>query len=271
MYATLKWTLHRIFRNKRTYIFLLVLAGCSILVSGGISRHWSKDFDVGLLNISYGVAFSTMEEFLDWYRPFQYQWLVSATGMTVLLPVLANLFPSFSSQEAAVPVVMGRTRSQIFLSGLIIFYLEALLLWIFCFLVGFLLGGMSPVPVFSAGYYIRTVGIALWLFWGFAGLSLSLALLFQNRLAGIMISFIIIIILNMSRNTGLFRGTFFNNILYANGGRTDLWMWSEKIIAAPSELLTVALFPIATTLLACAVGLVQFHRRDLCGNGGEFL
>lgn len=263
MGATLKWSLHRVLHRKWTWVLLLVLTGCSILLGGGIQRHWSADFDINLLNLSYAVDFDSMEDFLDWYHPFQYQWLVSASGMVTLLPVLVSLFPAYASQEATVPVIMGRTRSQIFFSGLICYYAEAALLWLCCFLLGFLLSAIPFAPAFSLAYYLRTLGLALWLFLGFAGLSLAVALLPKNRFAGLVASFFFMAALSVSRNNGFWRGTVLSDIFYPNGRRTELWMWAEHGSPSAMELLVVILFPLVTTLLACGVGLWKFHRRDL--------
>ncbi len=264
MRATIKWALYRMLHNKSTYVLLLLLTGCSILLSGGISRHWSTDFDLNLLNISYAVSFGTIEEFMDWYHPFQYQWLVSAIGMTALLPVLVNLFPSFSSQEATVPVTMGRTRSQIFFAGLICYYLAAILLWLCCFLLGFVLSTIPFMPMFPFGYYARTIGLAVYLFLGYAGLSLAVALLFNSRFAGIVVSFIGMVFLGITRNSGIWNSTILADLLHRNGERTELWMWAVESHPTARQALVVILFPIITTFLACAVGLFQFHRKDLC-------
>lgn len=264
MGKTLKWTLHRGLHRKDTYVLLLILTACSLLVSGGVSKHLSTGLELNLMNVSYGVSFETMEGFLAWYRPHQYQVLVSATGMTALLPFLVNLFPSFRSQEAAVPVMMGRSRSQVFFAGLIWYYLMTVILWLCWFLTGFFLSSISLTPMFPLTYYVRTMGLSLWRYLGAAGLSLAVALLMKNRFSGVLLSFGFQVLLAMTQKVGLWRGTILSDLLYMGRDRTGLWMWAVESHPSLGQVLVFVLLPVVGTLLACGVGLFQFCRRDLC-------
>jgi hypothetical protein len=256
--------LHRLLKNSRTYILLLILLGCCLFVSSGRSARLSADYDINLINLSYGVSFSTIEEFLDWYKGWQYQWLVSDLGIIVLLPILVILFPSMGSPETTVPLVMGRKRRHIFFAGLLCYYLTVAGLWLCCFLGQMALCFVSLAPQFPISYYLRTMGLALYLHLGFGGLSLALALLPKNRFAGIVLSFVCMALLSTAKNSGLFAGTFLKELLPRNGRRLDMWLWQVDAAPTPGQLAAALLFPVVTTALACLIGLVQFHRRDIC-------
>jgi hypothetical protein len=256
--------LHRLLKNSRTYILLLILLGCCLFVSSGSSTRLSADYDINTINMAYGVSFSTIEEFLDWYKGWQYQWLVSDMNAMILLPILMNLFPSMGSPEATVPLIMGRKRHHIFFAGLLFYYLAVVLLWLICFLGRMALCFVSLAPQFPVSYYFRTIGLALYLYLGFGGLSLALALLPKNRFAGIVLSFACMALLSVAKTNGLFAGTFLRDMLPRNGRRLDMWLWQVDAAPTLGQLATVLLFPIVTTALACLVGLIQFHRRDLC-------
>jgi hypothetical protein len=123
---------------------------------------------------------------------------------------------------------------------------------------------VSLAPQFPISYYLRTMGLALYLYLGFGGLSLALALLPKNRFAGIVFSFACMVLLSTAKNAGLFAGTFLKDLLPRNGRRLDMWLWQVDAVPTLGQMATALLFPVVTTALACLIGLVQFHRRDIC-------
>ena len=57
---TLQWMLHRITHRKRTYILLgLMLIGFSI--TGGVTKSYSADYELMVLNMGFATNFDTME------------------------------------------------------------------------------------------------------------------------------------------------------------------------------------------------------------------
>ena len=109
---TLKWMLHRITHRKRTYILLgLLLIGFS--VTGGVTRYYSANHELMLLNMAFATNFDTMDAWQSWHERWQYTWLVSAISMTGLLPLLLNIIPHPSDPELTVPVTMGQSLSLI--------------------------------------------------------------------------------------------------------------------------------------------------------------
>lgn len=258
---TLKWMLHRITHRKRTYILLgLLLIGFSI--TGGVTKYYSADHELMVLNMAFATDFDTMEAWQDWHAHWQYTWLVSAISMTGLLPFLVNIIPRPNDPELTVPVTMGRSRSSIFFAQLICYDLAVIVLWLGYLVIGYLFGHIPLRPMFSAGYYCRTIGYASLLQLGYANLALALVLLFKNRILGIIVAFIALMQLNTLKNLGLLRNIL-STISYASRDRDTLWMWAVVSHPTPSQLLTLILFPVVTTALSCLVGLIQVHRRDL--------
>ncbi len=258
---TLKWMLHRITHRKRTYILLgLLLIGFS--VTGGVTKYYSADHELMLLNTAFATNFDTMDAWQSWHERWQYTWLVSAISMTGLLPLLVNIIPHSNDPELTVPVTMGQSRSNIFFAQLICYDLAVIVLWLGYLVIGCLFGHIPLRPLFPAGYYFRTIGYALLLQLGYANLALALVLLFKNRILGILIAFVAIMQLNMLKNLG-FLWNILSTISYASRDRDTLWMWAVDSQPTLSQLLTLILFPVVTTALSCLVGLVQTHRRDL--------
>ena len=258
---TLKWMLHRITRRKRTYILLgLLLIGFSI--TGGVTKYYSADYELMVLNMSFAMDFDTMEAWQDWHAHWQYTWLVSAISMTGLLPLLVNIIPRPNDPELTVPVTMGQSRSSVFFSQLICYDLAVVILWLGYLVIGYLFGHIPLRPMFSAEYYFRTIGYALLLQLGYANLALTLVLLFKNRILGILVAFVALMQLNMLKNLGLL-WNILSTISYASRDRDTLWMWAVDSQPTLSQVLTLILFPVVTTALSCLVGLIQVHRRDL--------
>ncbi len=258
---TLKWMLHRITHRKRTYILLgLLLIGFS--VTGGVTRYYSADRELMVLNVAFATDFDTMEAWQSWHERWQFTWLVSAISMTGLLPFLVNIIPCSNNPELTVPVTMGQSRSSIFFAQLICYDLAVIVLWLGYLVIGYLFGHIPLRPIFPAGYYFRTIGYALLLQLGYANLALAVVSLFKNRILGITVGFFALILLNVLKNLGLF-WNILSTISYASRDRDTLWMWAVDSHPAPSQLLTLILFPIITTALSCLVGLIQIHRRDL--------
>ena len=78
---TIKWMLHRITHRKRTYILLgLMLIGFSI--TGGVTKYYSTDHELMVLNMAFATNFDTMNAWQSWHMRWQYTWLVSAISMT---------------------------------------------------------------------------------------------------------------------------------------------------------------------------------------------
>ena len=258
---TIKWMLHRITHRKRTYILLgLLLIGFSI--TGGVTKYYSADQELMVLNMAFATNFGTMEAWQDWHAHWQYTWLVSAISMTGLLSFLVNIIPRPSDPELTVPVTMGQSRSNIFFAQLLCYDLAAVVLWLGYLVIGYLFGHIPLRPMFSAGYYFRTIGYALLLQLGYANLALALVLLFNNRILGILIAIVALIQMNMLKNLGLL-WNILSTISYASRDRDTLWMWAVDSQPTLSQVLTLILFPVVTTALSCLVGLIQIHRRDL--------
>ncbi|MDD6238316.1 MAG: hypothetical protein PUA87_02600 [Oscillospiraceae bacterium] len=115
---TIKWMLHRIAHRKRTYILLgLMLIGFSI--TGGVTKSYSADHELMVLNMAFATNFDTMDAWQSWHMRWQYTWLVSAISMTGLLPLLVNIIPRPNDPELTVPVTMGQSRSSIFFDQLL--------------------------------------------------------------------------------------------------------------------------------------------------------
>lgn len=258
---TLSWMLHRITRRSRTHLLLGILLICT-LVLGGVTRSYSANMELFTLNMAFGTQFATAEEFLSWHRHWQYTWLVSALDTVCVLPFLVNIFPRYNDPELTVPVVMGRSRSGIFFSGLCCFDLAVVILWLGYLLAGCLLGSIPLIGLFPASYYLRTMGIALLLQLGYANLALAVAQLFRSRVLGCLVGFAAVLSLNVMKNLGLFWNVL-STISYANRDRDQLWMWAVESHPTLSQLLTLILFPIITTALSCLIGLISIHRRDL--------
>ena len=72
---------------------------------------------------------------------------------------------------------MGQSRSSIFFAQLICYDLAAVVLWLGYLVIGYLFGHVPLRPMFSAGYYCRTICYALLLQLGYANLALALVLL----------------------------------------------------------------------------------------------
>ena len=260
-YMTLKWMLYRITHRKRTYILLgLLLIGFS--VTGGVTKSYSKDFELMTLNMAFATNFDTMEAWQSWHMHWQYTWLVSAIGMVGLFPFLANMIPNPNTPESTVPVIMGQSRSSLFFAQLVCYDLAAIVLWLGYLIVGYLFGHIPLRPLFSAGYYFRTISYALLLQLGYANLSLTVALLFRNRILGILAAFAALTLTNVLKNLGFFMNVL-STISYSSRDRDQLWMWAVDSHPVPFQLLTLILFPVITTALCCLVGLIQIHRRDL--------
>lgn len=258
---TLKWMLHRITHRKRTYILLgLLLIGFS--VTGGVTKYYSADHELMLLNVAFATNFDTMDAWQSWHERWQYTWLVSAISMVGLLPFLVNIIPKSNTLELTVPIIMGRSRSSLFFAQLVCYDLAVIVLWLGYLVVGYLFGHIPLRPLFSAGYYIRTISYALLLQLGYANLSLAVALLFRNRILGILAAFTAFTLMTVLKNLGFFWGIF-STIGYGSRDRDQLWMWAVDSHPVPSQLLTLILFPVITTALSCLVGLISIHRRDL--------
>ena len=258
---TLQWMLHRITHRKRTYILLgLMLIGFSI--TGGVTKSYSADYELMVLNMGFATNFDTMEAWQSWHERWQYTWLVSAISMTGLLPFLVNIIPRPNDPELTVPVTMGQSRSSIFFAQLICYDLAVIVLWLGYLVIGYLFGHIPLRPMFSAGYYFRTIGYALLLQLGYANLALALVSLFKKRILGIIVVFIALLQLNTLKNLGLL-WNILSTISYASRDRDTLWMWAVDSQPTLSQLLTLILFPVVTTALSCLVGLIQVHRRDL--------
>lgn len=258
---TIKWMLHRITHRKRTYILLgLMLIGFSI--TGGVTKYYSADHELMVLNMAFATNFGTMGAWQSWHMRWQYTWLVSAISMTGLLPLLVNIIPRPNDPELTVPVTMGQSRSSIFFAQLICYDLAAVVLWLGYLVIGYLFGHIPLRPMFSVGYYFRTIGYALLLQLGYANLALALVLLFKNRIFGIIVAFIALMQLNTLKNLGLL-WNILSTVSYASRDRDTLWMWAVDSQPTLSQVLTLILFPVVTTALSCLVGLIQVHRRDL--------
>lgn len=133
---TLKWMLHRITHRKTTYILLGILLIC-YLVTGGLSRSYSENSDLMVLNAAFATSFDTIEAWRAWHTSWQFTWLISAISMTGLLPFLVNIIPYKDAPEATVPVVMGQSRSSLFFAQLICYDLAAVILWLAYLVVGY--------------------------------------------------------------------------------------------------------------------------------------
>lgn len=258
---TLKWMLHRITHRKRTCILLgLLLIGFSI--TGGVTKYYSADYDLMVLNVAFATNFDTVEAWQSWHSSWQFAWLVSAISMVGLWPFMVNIIPRQNDPELTVPVTMGQSRSSIFFAQLICYDLAAIILWFGYLVVGCLFGRIPVWSMFSAGYYFRTIGYALLLQLGYANLALALVLLFKNRMLGIAGAFTATMLISILKNMGLI-GNILSTISYASRGRDALWMWSVDSQPELSQVLTLILFPVVTTALSCLVGLISIHRRDL--------
>ena len=258
---TLKWMLHRITHRKRTYILLgLLLIGFSI--TGGVTKYYSADYDLMVLNVAFATNFDTVEAWQSWHSSWQFAWLVSAISMVGLWPFMVNIIPRQNDPELTVPVTMGQSRSSIFFAQLICYDLAAIILWFGYLVVGCLFGRIPVWSMFSAGYYFRTIGYALLLQLGYANLALALVLLFKNRTLGIAGAFAATMLISILKNMGLL-GNILSTISYASRGRDALWMWAVDSQPELSQVLTLILFPVVTTALSCLVGLISIHRRDL--------
>lgn len=258
---TLKWMLHRITHRKRTYILLaLLLIGFSI--TGGVTKYYSADYDLMVLNVAFATNFDTVEAWQSWHSSWQFAWLVSAISMVGLWPFMVNIIPCQNDPELTVPVTMGQSRSSIFFAQLICYDLAAIILWFGYLVVGCLFGRIPVWSMFSAGYYFRTIGYALLLQLGYANLALALVLLFKNRMLGIAAAFAATMLISVLKNMGLL-GNILSSISYASRGRDALWMWAVDSQPELSQVLTLILFPVVTTALSCLVGLISIHRRDL--------
>ena len=258
---TLKWMLHRTTHRKRTYILLGLLLIC-YLVTGGLSKYYSPDRELMVLNTAFMTDFDTMDAWQDWHSHWQFTWLVSAISMTGLWPFMVNIIPRPNDPELTVPITMGQSRSSVFFAQLICYDLAVIVLWLGYLVVGYLISQIPFQPLFSAGYYFRTVGYALLLQLGYANLALAVVSLFKNRILGITVGFFALILLNILKNLGLF-WNILSTINYAARDRDTLWMWAVDSHPTLSQLLTLILFPIITTALSCLVGLIQIRRRDL--------
>ena len=257
---TLKWMLHRITHRKRTYILLgLLLIGFSI--TGGVTKYYSADYDLMVLNVAFATNFDTVEAWQSWHSSWQFAWLVSAISMVGLWPFMVNIIPRQNDPELTVPVTMGQSRS-IFFAQLICYDLAAIILWFGYLVVGCLFGRIPVWSMFSAGYYFRTIGYALLLQLGYANLALALVLLFKNRMLGIAAAFAATMLISILKNMGLI-GSILSTISYASRDRDSLWMWAVDSQPELSQVLTLILFPVVTTALSCLVGLISIHRRDL--------
>ncbi len=258
---TLKWMLHRITHRRRTYILLgLLLIGFSI--TGGVTKYYSADYDLMVLNVAFATNFDTVEAWQSWHSSWQFAWLVSAISMVGLWPFMVNIIPRQNDPELTVPVTMGQSRSSIFFAQLICYDLAAIILWFGYLVVGCLFGRIPVWSMFSAGYYFRTIGYALLLQLGYANLALALVLLFKNRMLGIAGAFAATMLISILKNMGLI-GNILSTISYASRGRDSLWMWAVDSQPELSQVLTLILFPVVTTALSCLVGLISIHRRDL--------
>lgn len=258
---TLKWMLHRITHRRRTYILLgLLLIGFSI--TGGVTKYYSADYDLMVLNVAFATNFDTVEAWQSWHSSWQFAWLVSAISMVGLWPFMVNIIPRQNDPELTVPVTMGKSRSSIFFAQLICYDLAAIILWFGYLVVGCLFGRIPVWSMFSAGYYFRTIGYALLLQLGYANLALALVLLFKNRMLGIAGAFAATMLISILKNMGLI-GNILSTISYASRGRDALWMWAVDSQPELSQVLTLILFPVVTTALSCLVGLISIHRRDL--------
>lgn len=258
---TLKWMLHRITHRKRTYILLaLLLIGFSI--TGGVTKYYSADYDLMVLNVAFATNFDTVEAWQSWHSSWQFAWLVSAISMVGLWPFMVNIIPRQNDPELTVPVTMGQSRSSIFFAQLICYDLAAIILWFGYLVVGCLFGRIPVWSMFSAGYYFRTIGYALLLQLGYANLALALVLLFKNRMLGIAAAFAATMLISILKNMGLI-GNILSTISYASRDRDSLWMWAVDSQPELSQVLTLILFPVVTTAMSCLVGLISIHRRDL--------
>lgn len=74
-----------------------MLIGFSI--TGGVTRYYSADCELMLLNVAFATDFDTMEAWQSWHARWQYTWLVSAISMTVLLPLLDKYHPRPNDPE----------------------------------------------------------------------------------------------------------------------------------------------------------------------------
>lgn len=258
---SLKWMLHRITHRKRTYILLgLLLIGFSI--TGGVTKYYSADYDLMVLNVAFATNFDTVEAWQSWHSAWQFTWLVSAISMIGLWPFMVNIIPRQNDPELTVPVTMGQSRSSIFFAQLVCYDLAAIILWFGYLTVGCLFGRIPVWSMFSAGYYFRTIGYALLLQLGYANLALALVLLFKNRMLGIVAAFAASMLFSILKNMGLLENIL-STISYASRGRDSLWMWAVDSQPELSQVLTLILFPVVTTALSCLVGLISIHRRDL--------
>ena len=209
---TLKWMLHRITHRKRTCILLgLLLIGFSI--TGGVTKYYSADYDLMVLNVAFATNFDTVEAWQSWHSSWQFAWLVSAISMVGLWPFMVNIIPRQNDPELTVPVTMGQSRSSIFFAQLICYDLAAIILWFGYLVVGCLFGRIPVWSMFSAGYYFRTIGYALLLQLGYANLALALVLLFKNRMLGIAGAFTATMLISILKNMGLIGNILFHHQL----------------------------------------------------------
>lgn len=256
------WTMRRAFQDRGTWALCVLLAICSLILSGGVSMRTTLHEDIMLVNVAYGTDFATMEEFRTWFDLWQFRWLMGAFGQMCLFPIAAWMLPQKRSPEIRIPVSMGFGRTRVWLAALLRYCGQICMLSVLCVLFGAVISGIRPAQGASAGYYLRCLMWHIWRDLGYAGVALIFVLLPAKRATGMCLSFGIMLGLAVLSTSGILTGTWLHVLFARMSQQEKLWLWQIAVKPPVTEVVLVVLFPLVTFSVASVVGLVCY-RADL--------
>ncbi len=255
----LSWTMRRAVRERKTWITYLMLAICSLILSGGVTRRNVLNLDIMLVNTAYCTKFTTMEEFREWFDLWQFQWLMGAFGQMCLFPIAARTFPENASPEVRIPVSAGYRRGQVWFASLIRYGVQICVLSLMCVLFGAVFSGIRPAVGTSVGYYLRCILLHVWRDLGYAGVALIFVLLPSRRSIGMCLSFGVMLGLAVLSSSGLFTGTWSHVLLARMAQQEKLWLWQISPQVPMAEAMVFSCFPLISFGLASVIGLIRYH------------
>ena len=262
MGKTICWFGSRTVREKGTWLSLVILLICCMILSGGVTRRNTLNLDISTLNVAYATSYKTMEEFTAWFNLWQFQRLMGAFGHCSLFAVAVRLLPRPSSPEVRIPVAYGCGRGQMWLGGAGCYFGPVILLSLGIVLLGAVFSKIHLAEDVSILYYFRCILLHIWRDVGFASLALLLAQVSSNRALGICISFGVLMLFSILGTNGILDGTS-AQVLASRLYRQDgLWMWQPEMAAKPQEMMFFFLFPVVSAVLANIAGWLRY-RGDL--------
>lgn len=258
----LMWLNRRFLRERSIWLSFLLLAICSLVISGGVTRRYTLNLELGTLNTAYATSFVCLDDFREWFTLWQFQRLMGSYGHICLFAIATWIIPKESDPEITIPVSLGYRRSQLWFAMLFRFAFQIILLSLFCIIAGTIASSIHLAEGVTATYYLRCVGLHIWRDLGFAGLALAFVLILPKRSTGMCVSFGLMLCLSVLATSGYFGNTIFRVLLANLSVQDKLWLWQVNMSVPPFDAVVLFVFPIFTFGIASVLGL-QRYGKDL--------